>query len=261
MELRVLRYFLTVAQEKNITKAAEILHLTQPTLSRQMRALEEELGTVLFERERYQTVLTQDGICFRQRAQEIIDLVNRTEKEFMTEKSRVEGCISIGCGESTAMWFFADLLKGFSAEYPGVRYEMYSGYGDDICDKIDQGLLDLCALTEPFDKTKYEAFRIPIKERWGILMRGDDPLARKDSVTIEELRPLPLIVPKRNMLRQEIASWFDEFSQYHVFAVYNLLLSVILLVENGMGYAVCLEGQERFEMALVCGLFLSAQPG
>lgn len=242
MEIRVLKYFLTVAQEESITKAAELLHLTQPTLSRQLMNLEEELGTCLFLRGRQHTMLTEEGELFRERAEEIVSLVEKTEREFIMQKDSVSGVVSVGSVESTAARFLPRLLEQFLEKHPGVQYDLYSGYGDDIREKVDKGLIDIGVLTEPADTVKYESVILPLRDRWGLLMRKDDPLAARESVTIEEAAALPLVIPKRDLLQSEIFHWFRALDELHIVATYYLLFNSVFLVERRLGYAVCLEG-------------------
>lgn len=241
MEIRALRYFLTIAQEGNITKAAEILHVTQPTLSRQMMNLENELGAHLFQRGRYQTRLTEEGVLFQQRAKEIIALVDRTEQDILSYKKPISGVISIASVESTAMHLLPELLSSFSRKYPMVRYDLYSSYGNHIKENLDKGIYDIGIMTDPVDLAKYNFVRLPQKERWGILTPSTSLFAERKSVRIEEIANVPLIIPKRDMLQSEIANWFDAFDQCQVFATYGLLLSAVFLVESGLGHAVCLE--------------------
>lgn len=243
MELRILRYFLAVVREGNITKAAEILHITQPTLSRQLKELEEELGTNLFIRGKREIKLTDEGLLLDQRAKEIIELADKTERQFMEHKNLIGGVISIGCVESRATLFLPELLEKFSIKYPQVQYDLYNGYADDIKEKIDKGLIDLGLLLEPVEISKYDFIRLPQKERWGVLMQKSDPLAQKESITLKDISVFPLIIPKRAIVQNEIANWFDgDFDKLHIFATYNLLFNAILLVEKGLGYAVCLQG-------------------
>lgn len=241
MELRALRYFLTIAQEGNITKAAEILHITQPTLSRQMINLENELGTHLFQRGRYQTLLTEEGILLQQRAREILALADQTEQEIQSYNRQVSGVISIASVESTAMHLLPDLLVSFSRKYPMVHYDLYSSYGDHIKENLDKGIYDIGIMTDPVDLAKYSFVRLPQKDRWGILTPVTSPFAGKQSVRIEEIANVPLLIPKRELLQSEIANWFDAFDQCRIFATYGLLLSAVFLVEKGFGHAVCLE--------------------
>ena len=243
MELRILRYFLAVVREGNITKAAEILHITQPTLSRQLKELEEELGTNLFIRGKREIKLTDEGLLLDQRAKEIIELADKTERQFIEHKNLIGGVISIGCVESRATLFLPELLEKFSKKYPQVQYDLYNGYADDIKEKIDKGLIDIGLLLEPVEIWKYDFIRLPHNERWGVLMQKSDPLAQKESITLKDISMFPLIIPKRAIVQNEIANWFDgDFNKLHIFATYNLIFNAILLVEKGLGYAVCIQG-------------------
>lgn len=243
MELRVLRYFLTVARVENITHAATILHVTQPTLSRQLADLEKDLGTQLFIRGKSKITLTESGLLLRQRAEEILTLADKTEKEFKDQNNLVGGTISIGSVESLTSNVILQSLKDFNAEYPQVSYHIYSGTGDDIKERIDKGLLDVGILLEPIHIEKYDFIRLPQKERWGILTRTSSPLASKDYVTAKDLTGVPLLISSRVVVQNEIASWFaDEYSQLHFVASYNLISNVVNLVEQGLGTAICIEG-------------------
>ena len=243
MELRVLRYFLTVAREGNITKAAEILHITQPTLSRQLMELEEELRTNLFMRGKRHITLTNEGLLLNQRAKEIIELADKTEREFMEQKNLIGGVISIGCVESMAALVLPELLEAFSMKYPQVQYDLYNAYADDIKEKLDKGLIDIGLLLEPVERSKYDFIRLPQQERWGVLMQRSDPLAQKEFITLKDISAFPLIIPKRTIVQNEIANWFDDdYNKLHIFATYNLLSNATLLVEKGLVYAVCLQG-------------------
>lgn len=243
MELRVLRYFLTVAQEGNITKSAESLHMTQPTLSRQLMQLEEELGVTLFERGKRQVVLTDDGVLFHQRAKEVISLVDKIVQEFAEQKDSVGGTVFIGSVESTSAFIIPEMLRQFSERYPMVQYDIYSGYADDIKEKLDKGLLDIGILVEPVETSKYDYVRLPQKEHWGILVRQDDPISERSYITLSEIKDKQLIVPKRTAIRSELSNWFGvDYEELHVYATYNLLSNASLLVEHGLGYAVCLHG-------------------
>ncbi|WP_028591208.1 LysR family transcriptional regulator [Paenibacillus massiliensis] len=243
MELRVLRYFLTVARVENITHAATILHVTQPTLSRQLADLEKDLGTQLFIRGKSKITLTESGMLLRQRAEEILTLADKTEKEFKDQNNLVGGTISIGSVESLTSNVILQSLKDFNAEYPQVSYHIFSGTGDDIKERIDKGLLDIGILLEPIHIEKYDFIRLPQKERWGILTRTSSPLASKDYVAAKDLTGVPLLISSRVVVQNEIASWFaDEYSQLHFVATYNLISNVVNLVEQGLGTAICIEG-------------------
>lgn len=205
MDVRVLRYFLTVAKVGNITNAAEILHITQPTLSRQLMDLEEELGTSLFTRGKRQITLTDSGLLFQQRAKEIVSLLEKTERDLAEQKDLVGGVVSIGCVESTVSRALPELLEEFSNRHPKVQYELYSADGDDIREKLDRGNIDIGILLEPIEAAKYDYIRLPYQEQWGILMRRDDPLAQKTSIGIQDILTLPLILPRRTIVQNEIA--------------------------------------------------------
>ena len=196
MELRVLKYFLAVAREENITKAAALLHLTQPTLSRQLIQLEEELGVQLFHRSRYRIVLTDDGMLLRRRAQELVDLAEKTAREFR-QKDQPRGEISIGSGDLEGMRLLAGMLASYQKRYPEVTYQISSGNADHTKEQIEGGTLDLGLLLEPVDISKYDFIRMPVKERWGVLIHEDEPLARKEAVTPEDLADVPLLLTHR----------------------------------------------------------------
>lgn len=242
MELRVLKYFLAVAREKNITKAAEFLHITQPTLSRQLMQLEEELNAQLFIRGKNRIVLTDEGMLLRRRAEEIVDLANKTEKEFLEQDNLVTGEIFIGGGETNAMHILARIIKEFKEEYPQIKYQFYSGNADDIKERLDKGLIDIGLLTEPVDIEKYEFVRLEQKEVWGILAPKDSKLAAKEYATPQDLLKLPLLSTRRTIVQNEIANWFgQDYEQLDIIATYNLIYNAAIMVEEGIGYAICLE--------------------
>ena len=182
MEIRVLRYFLAVAREESITAAAQSLHVTQPTLSKQLMEIEAELGTTLFLRGKRKITLTEDGIFLRKRAQEIIDLVVKTESEFNDDAEVISGDVYIGGGETEAMRLIAKTIKNMELEYPHIRYHLYSGNADDIMERMDKGLLDFGVLIEPADIRKYDYIKLPTTDTWGLLMPKDHPLAKKKSI-------------------------------------------------------------------------------
>lgn len=242
MELRVLKYFLAVAREENITKAAQFLHITQPTLSRQLIQLEEELNAQLFIRGKNHIVLTDEGMLLRRRAEEIVDLANKTEKEFLQLDALVAGEIFIGSGETYAMHTLAKIIKEFKEEYPQVKYQIYSATADDIKERIDKGLIDIGLLTEPVDIEKYEFVRLNYKEVWGVLAPIDSLLAKKKFVSPNDLINLPLLITNRAIVQNEIANWFsEEYEHLDIVATYNLIYNAAIMVEEGIGYAICLE--------------------
>lgn len=243
MELRTLRYFLTVAEEENITHAADILHITQPTLSRQMMDLEKELGTTLMIRGKSGLILTGDGLFLKQRTEEIIELADRLEQAFAERNTYVSGVISIGVTEAVGSRLFARLIREFSNKYPQIKFKLYNEMADYIKDSIDKGLIDVGLLLEPIDTAKYDFVRLSQKETWGVLMRDDHPLAGNTSITPEDIAEYPLILPLRERPRREIIDWMKrEEKDLNIPVSYTLLSNAALLVEEGMGCAFCLDG-------------------
>lgn len=241
MDIRVLRYFLAVVREENISKAAEALHVTQPTLSRQMAQLEEELGVQLFVRGKRLT-LTDAGVMLRRRAEEVSQLMEKLEGEFQ-EWDNVAGTISIGSGGLYSATLLPAILEDFRRKYPRVQYEFYTNSADNIKERLDRGLLDFGLLLEPIDIGKYDYIRMKEKERWGVLMRAADPLAKKAYVTAEDIRPLPLITTNRLSLQKEITNWLGVgLDQLNIFATYNIITNVAMLVDSGTAYALTIEG-------------------
>ena len=211
MEFRTLKYFLTVAREENITRAAALLHLTQPTLSRQLMQLEEELGVKLFRRSQHHIVLTEAGMLLRRRAQEIVELAEKTARE-LRPAEEITGRISIGSGDLRSMTYLAKLLAAFHRQHPRVQYEIYSGDSDGIKERIEQGLLDMGLLLEPVDTSRYQILRLPVRESWGVLVPEDSPLARREAVTPGDLADSPLILTTRELMRREMIRWFGPYA-------------------------------------------------
>ena len=248
MELRVLKYFLMVAREENITKAAELLHVTQPTLSRQLAQLERELGVKLFRRGQHSVALTDDGMLLRRRAQEILALADKTEKEFSREEGELSGVISVGCGETGSMHELSRQMREFRALYPLVQFEVFSAIADDIKERLDRGVLDLGLLLEPVDISKYDFVRMQGRERWGVLCREDSELAQKAAISPRDLLGEPLIMVKRESVRNELSSWFGPlYGELDVAATYNLIYNAAIMVKNGVGTAVSLMFESNFD--------------
>lgn len=241
MELRVLKYFLMAAREENITRAAQLLHLTQPTLSRQLMQLEDELGVTLFQRSNHRIVLTQDGMLLRRRAQEIVDLAEKTSRDFARPDAALSGEIAIGAGETSSMAALANLVARFRAEHPRVRYRMTSGSADHIKECIERGTLDVGLLVEPVDIARYSFVRLPQTEEWGVLTRADSPIARQGFARPEDLVQRPLMISGREIVQSELSSWFgDLFERAEILMTYNLLYNVAMLVREGVGDALCI---------------------
>lgn len=243
MDLRLLEYFLAVAKEGNITKAADRLHVTQPTISRQLTDLEDMLGTPLLIRGRRQVTLTEASVLFQQRAEEIVALMEKTRRDLLDQNDLLGGAVALGCVESCASRMLPEVLAEFSRLHPKVQYELYSADGDDIREKLDRGELDFGILLEPVEAAKYDSIRLPYWETWGIVMRKDDPLSKKEAVEMEDILPLPLILPRREIVQDNIAAWFKvERSRLNIFAGHNLINNAALLAEAGLGYPVCVGG-------------------
>lgn len=242
MELRVLRYFLVTAREENITRAAELLHVTQPTLSRQLMQLEEELGATLFLRGKHSLTLTDDGMLLRRRAQELTELADKTLREFSRESGTLSGEISIGSGESLRVKTLADWIAGFQRTHPLVQYHIYSATADEIQERLERGLLDIGLLNEPVDISKYDFIRMPERESWGILTRRDSPLASQEAVRPEDLIGVPLLFTKRGAVRDELRGWFGAaFDRLTIAGTYNLIYNAAALAESGVGAVLCIE--------------------
>ena len=242
MELRVLQYFLAVAKEQNISAAAQSLHLTQPTLSRQLRELEEELGKELMIRGSRKITLTEDGMLLRKRAEEILELVDRTQQEIMRSDDAVSGDIYIGTGETDGVRQIARTANQLQEAYPGIRFHIVSGDAVDVCEQLDKGLLDFGVLLGDIDKTKYHYMELPMKDTWGVLMRRDSPLAQQNTVSPGDLWDKPLILSRQVDNKSGLYRWLrKEPSELRTVATYNLIYNASLMVDEGMGYAFTLD--------------------
>lgn len=243
MELRVLRYFLAVVRDGTVTAAAESLHVTQPTLSRQMMDLEEEMGTQLIIRgARGQKItLTEKGMLLRRRAEELVELADKTQLEMCSNEVDVIGEITIGGGESEAMRLIAKAAASLKDSYPGIHYQLYSDNAEDVKERLDKGLLDFGVFIEPTDLQKYEYMRLPAVDTWGLLVRRDHPLAAQASFSPEDLSDLPLLVSRQQMVEQSFAKWYGGSSNLNIVGSYNLLFNAALMVEEGFGCALCLD--------------------
>ncbi len=246
MEIRVLRYFLAVARERNITGAANYLHLTQPTLSRQIHDLEEELGQQLLIRKSHRVELTPEGVLLRKRAEEIIAMVDKTEAEFASMEDTVSGDIYIGSGETQTIRQIAELIKDLGEACPNIHYHLHSGNAEDVTERLDKGLLDFGILIQPADLTKYDYLDLPARDRWGVIMRKDSPLAEKEAIEKNELLEIPLLCSRQVVgsrhSENKFAEWFGtDYEKLNIVATYNLMYNAAILVEAGVGYALTLD--------------------
>lgn len=247
IETRLLQYFLVVAQEQNITRAARVLHITQPTLSRQMTLLEEEIGAKLFCRDSRPLTLTDEGMLLRRRAEEILELMGKMEEEVSTKEEELEGTISIGCGELSSVELLTQGIARFREQHPLVMFDVYTANADQIKSRMDNGLTDIGLLLEPVEIERYEYIRMPVRERWVAIMPAGVPLARKERVTAKELSQIPVILPSRQKVHDEVSNWFGKY--YHelqITAVSNLSTNAGLMVQAGLGYALTVEGSLPF---------------
>lgn len=245
MELRVLGYFLAVAREQSIVRAAESLHLSQPTLSTQIKALEEELGKQLLIRGSKGTrkvTLTEEGMILRKRAEEILSLVQKTEREISFSDEMIVGDVCIGTGETDAVRFIARAAKELYASYPGIHYHISSGNSDFVSEQLDKGLIDFGIIFGNVDHAKYNSIELPFRDIWGVLMKKDSALAAKETIRPEDLWDKPLIISNQDDSKGTLTAWFKkELSELEIVATYNLLFNASLMVEEGLGYAIGLD--------------------
>lgn len=246
MEIRVLKYFLAVAREGSITGAANSLHLTQPTLSRQLQELEKELKQKLLIRGKYKVTLTPEGMILRKRAEEIIDMVEKTEAEFSSISDTISGDIYIGGGESDSMKYIAEIIREIQSEFFGIKFHIYSGNAEDVTEKLDKGLLDFGILIQPVDVSKYDHITLPEKDVWGVIMRKDNPLSQKKNIKLEDLLKVPLLASRQMSPKYSKDSgfldWFgDKYEELNITATYNLVYNAAVMVKAGVGNAISLD--------------------
>ena len=246
MEIRVLKYFLAVAREGSITGAANSLHLTQPTLSRQLQELEKELKQKLLIRGKYKVTLTPEGMILRKRAEEIIDMVEKTESEFSSISDTISGDIYIGGGESDSMKYIAEIIREIQSEFFGIKFHIYSGNAEDVTEKLDKGLLDFGILIQPVDVSKYDHITLPEKDVWGVIMRKDNPLSQKKNIKLEDLLKVPLLASRQMSPKYSKDSgfldWFgDKYEELNITATYNLVYNAAVMVKAGVGNAISLD--------------------
>lgn len=247
MEIRVLRYFLTVAQEENITKAANALHITQPALSRQIAQMEEEMGVRLFERSTRRLTLTNEGLLLRRRAEEILELVDKTQKELAVQEELIEGTVCIGCGDLAAVQALPELFRAFNQRYPAVSFDLYTATADYVKERMDLGLTDAGLLLEPINIEKYDYIRLNRKEQWVAVMTPDSPLAKLSKIRPSDLKNLPLILPRRENIKSELAGWFGkDFSKLNILFTANLPSRSSIMVYGRLAYAIVIQGSIAF---------------
>jgi len=244
MELRVLRYFLAVVREESITAAAETLHITQPTLSRQLMELEEELGAQLLIRggRSQKIALTEKGMLLRRRAEELVELADKTRLELDSGDEEITGDITIGGGETDAMRLIARIAVELRRQYPAIRYHLYSGNAEDVSERMEKGLVDFGVFVEPAEIGKFECLRLPAADTWGLLVRRDHPLAARKTVRPADLRGLPLLFSRQRLVSKSFADWYGgDAAELDLAATYNLVFNASLMVDEGFGCAVVLD--------------------
>ena len=241
IETRLLYYFLAIAREQSITKAAETLYVTQPTLSKQMMELEAQLGKQLLIRGKKKITLTEEGAFLRAQAQEMINLMEKTESAFKADEEIIGGDIYIGCGETPAMEFITELFKEIQTDYPGIHFHIYSGDADAVLERLDKGLLDAGLLLGPMQQEKYDYINIFKSDIYGLLMPRDCSLAEKQTVSVADLYNIPLIFSAQTYAGHQRLEWFGvDYDSLNIVATYNLIYNATFMVEQGMGYAFCL---------------------
>lgn len=242
MDIRVLQYFLAVAREESITRAAEALQMTQPPLSRQLKDLEEELGKQLLIRGSKKVTLTEDGMLLRKRAEELIELMEKTKAELASSDDNIQGEIYIGGGETDAVSLFAQTAGKLQESYPLIHYHIYSGDAEIVMEKLDKGLIDFGLLVGPVDVSRYDYMRLPVSDIWGVLMRKDSPLAEKDVICAEDLWDKPLIVSHQASISNDMMAWLQkDAGKLNIVMTYDLIFNASLFVKKGIGYAITLD--------------------
>ena len=236
MEIRTLRYFLAVAREENMTRAAEILHVTQPTLSRALRSLEEELGKKLFTRHSFSISLTEEGMLLRSRAEDLVTMADKIEREFLSLDDVTGGELYLGLAESYQIRYLARELRSLKAVCPGLRYHITSGDTEQVTEKLDKGLLDFAVLCDRPDPQKYDFLLFPEGDLWGLVLPEGDPLAQKETILADDLIGLPLFTSQQGW-EGDIRAWAGErFSQMHLEGSSRLAYNASLFVREGLGY-------------------------
>lgn len=244
MELRVLQYFLAVAREQSIIRAAQSLHLSQPTLSTQIKNMEKELGKQLLIRGTKgsrKVTLTDEGMILRKRAEEILNLVKKTEKEITLSDSVIVGDVYIGTGETDAVRLLAKAAKELQKIHPGIHYHISSGNAEFVMEQLDKGLIDFGVIFGEVDLSKYNALKMPAKDIWGVLMRRDSALSEKKTISPSDLLDKPLIISHQKNHGGQFSQWLNNINKLNVIATYNLMFNASLLVDEGFGYAIGLD--------------------
>ena len=238
MDIRTMQYYLAVVREGTISAAAEALHVAQPSLSRQMKDLEEELGVSLFERGNRKITLTEEGMVLRKRAEEMVRLMQMTEEEISSIKNHISGSVRIGAGESFSFHYLSRAAASLAEEHPDIRFHITSGDTQDLMDELQNGLIDFAVIFTDVDHTLYQSLPLPAEDSFGVLMPKDSPLAEKDVIHWSDLKGLPVIVSRASL---PYFTGAEDLSSLNIVATYNLIFNASLLVEDGLGYAICFD--------------------
>lgn len=242
MEIRVIQYFLTVAREGSFSKAAQILHVTQPALSKSIRDLEEQYQVTLFNRTTRSLELTKEGILFKEQAQEILNLVKKAEKSLLHNKDNITGSIYIGCSESECNRIVMRAIAKTQQHYPHIKFHISSGNAQYVTEKLEQGLFDFGIVIDPVDLSNYDYLKLPNYDTWGVLMKKNSLLAKRDVIKPNDLLNLPMIISNQDMIKNEIAGWLGGNQRaLNVVATYNLFYNAKLMVEEDVGYVLTLD--------------------
>ena len=241
MEIRVLRYFMEIAREENMTKAAERLHISQPSLSKEIKKLEDELGHTLFIRTNKNMRLNDEGMLLRKRAEDILAMVDKTTEEFGLLDSITGGEIRIGCAESLQIKYLARAIKSFKEQYPNFIFHIFSGDTEPVAERLDRGLLDLAVIVEPPNLSKYNYLPVPESDKWGVVMRRDSPLAEKTELTFDDIYGLPLFVSEQS-IKADFPRWCGESAEkLNIAGTFNLFYNGTVFVREGLGYLLTFE--------------------
>ena len=238
MDIRTMQYYLAVVREGTISAAAKALHISQPSLSRQMKELEEELGAALFVRGNRRITLTEEGMVLRKRAEEMLHLMKMAEDEIAQIKNHISGSVRIGAGESWSFHYLSRTAASLAKEHPDIRFHITSGDTQDLMDELDNGLIDFAVIFTNVDHTLYQSIELPAEDSFGLLMPKDCPLAEKEEIRLSDLKGLPVIVSRASF---PYFAGSEELSSLHVVATYNLVYNASLLVDDGLGYAICFD--------------------
>lgn len=241
MDTRLLEYFLGIAEEGNMTRAAENLHVTQPTLSKQLNKLEEMLGVELFQRTSRRMILTEAGLTLRDRARVILELTEKTFTDLQQSEQEIHGTLKMSVAESETFREIVKIFKIINEKHPNIQFDVHSGDATDVTDRLDQGTIDFGLLVGMPSLEKYHALKLPPEDEWGVLFRKDDPLAENEAISPKMLKDQPLLVSRQAVATNELSGWLgSSMEDAHTLATYNLINNAVIMAEEGLGYLISL---------------------